>query len=179
MCESCDARIEPHPSRFRGIDNRIDNHSHLPVLFAFAYLMNGRPAFVFFLNKELKSETLTAGIERNRSPEKKKVNRSNEMRDSRREKECSKGNAKGKFYLLEFNEWQYALEVGRYKKTEEIQHTKKRANGFWKKFEKNLELEIRDGCEEFGWCIRGFFLRPAASNTCEWRAIRSVSMTPG
>lgn len=47
MCESCDARIEPHPSRFRGIDNRIDNHSHLPVLFAFAYLMNGRPAFVF------------------------------------------------------------------------------------------------------------------------------------
>lgn len=103
MCESCDARIEPHPSRFRGIDNRIDNHSHLPVLFAFAYLMNGRPAFVFLIKKE-KSETLTAGIERNRSPEKKKVNRSNEMRDSRREKECSKGNAKGKFYLLEFNE---------------------------------------------------------------------------
>lgn len=54
------------------------------------------------------------------------------MRDSRREKECSKGNAKGKFYLLEFNEWQYALEVGRYKKTEEMQHTKKGRMGFEK-----------------------------------------------
>jgi hypothetical protein len=61
--------------RFRGIDNRIDNHSHLlvrpSVLYAFTHLTNGRSAFYggHFKNKkeeekeeeeeEGKSETLT------------------------------------------------------------------------------------------------------------------------